>query len=108
MPFPVWDTKTSKIHPSKPDELYFARINLKSNAGSSTVITIELDINGGILASLNFQPKQMIDAFDSGLMMFYTGNNFVNNGGTLFVYATDEVIISEASLLLVRLATAEG
>lgn len=108
MPFPVWDADNSKIRPPKSDELYLVRINLKSTATTSTVISIELDVNGAVLASINFQPKQMTEAFDSGLMMFYAGSNFVNNGGTLFVWATDEVSVSETSLLLVRLAATEN
>ena len=104
MSFPVWDTQTSKIYPQKIDEIYFARFNIITNAITSTVITIELEVNGNVLATVDFQPKQMQNAFDSGLMLFYTGANFVSRGGGLFISATDEVKVSKASMLLIRLA----
>lgn len=107
MPWDVWNPALSKIIPRKVDELYFARINCKTTSINSAVITIELDVDGAILSHLRFQPLELNNAFNSGLMMFYARENLVARGGILYVSATSPVELTETSLLLTRLATTE-
>lgn len=110
MGWEVWDAKTSKIYPKKIDEIYQGRINLEITSPSSVVILIGLKLGESIISAFRFQPMQLVKDFNSGVLQFFAGSTFVNEGATLFISPSNKDIdieVWDASMHIVRFATKE-
>lgn len=108
MGWEIWDKANSKIYPKKIDEIYHARLNLEVSCPSSSVFLVGLQIGTSVISAFKFQPMKLNRDFNSGILQFFAGTIFVNEGATLFIEPSDPNInieVWDASIHLIRFAT---
>lgn len=108
MGWEIWNSNNSKLYPKKIDEVYHARINLEVSCPSSVVFLVGLQIGSSVISAFKFQPMQLTRDFNSGILQFFAGSLFVDEGATLFINPSDHNInieIWDASMHLIRFAT---
>lgn len=101
----IWDAANCKITPLKKYDDIELRVSFVPGSDTPTVIDIDIDVNGLIIATDEFQPFSLNGRLVTRSLNFYASPLVMEYGAVIFISASTQTWLTNKSIKIKKTST---